>query len=574
MKLSIPKYDLILLITTTLALFASIFNSYHLFPNTVIYHNLIVAIILAIGLTICFLFNSKELRVPHSIATWVLLLVLIIIQPYINPIMHPDYLVFPIGTLVLIIVLSIAIANIDNKKSFLNMYLFLFIGFMLLSVFIQFMQLRGYELFYNNFIIFSSSSRLDANFTQPNQAAFMLALAELACIYFYYQYKNMVWLLFGALFIMGIALTSSRGGIILGLSAIILFNAFYSQAVRNKVKNIVLQLIGFSIVYSIGVFIQKSLNVLDSQVDNAIERFSEGSMLARVSLQEQSWLMFKNSPLTGYGWGNFAKGSIEYSNEISLFFFSQHSHFFITQIASELGIIGLICLLPITIFIFKKISFNMDGFNAVCFTAILIVVLYSCSEFPLWYLRFLIIFAVFITLIDTKLLSVNTKYSKILAAVTLGSSILIVLYISSYLKIYNTIRYLATNDLSDNKVEETYNQIPNIFGMSVFKENILFHYIPVNNERIDDKLSIAERSVATELTKRNLFRYARLLALDKQDEKSISIFKAACVLDWNGDCDNIINELDIVAEKEPQVYGEIKYEIDKWVIGFDPKNLK
>ena len=454
------------------------------------------------------------------------------------------------------------------------MYLFLFIGFMLLSVFIQFMQLRGYEVFYNNFIIFSSSSRFDANFTQPNQAAFMLALAELACIYFYYQYKNMVWLLFSALFIIGIALTSSRGGLILGLSAIVLFNAFYNQAVRNKIKNIVVQLIGFSIVYSIGIFIYKSFNVLDSQADNAIERFSEGSMLARVSLQEQSWLMFKNSPLTGYGWGNFAKGSIEYANEISLFFFSQHSHFFITQIASELGIIGLICLLPITIFIFKKISFKMDGFNAVCFTAILIVVLYSCSEFPLWYLRFLIIFAVFITLIDTKLLSVNTKYSKILAVVTLGSSILIVLYISSYLKIYNTIRYLATNDLSDNKVEETYNQIPNIFGMSVFKENILFHYIPINNERIDDKLSIAERSVATELTKRNLFRYARLLALDEQDEKSISIFKAACVLDWNGDCDNIVDELDIIAEKEPQVYGKIKYEIDKWVIDFDPKKLK
>lgn len=574
MKLSIQKYDLILLMTITLALLASIFNSYHLFPNTVIYHNLIVAIILAIGLTVCFLFYSKEVFVPHSIATWVLLLVLIIIQPYINPIMHPDYLVFPIGTLVLIIVLSIAIANIDNKKSFLNMYLFLFIGFMLLSVFIQFMQLRGYEVFYNNFIIFSSSSRFDANFTQPNQAAFMLALAELACIYFYYQYKNMVWLLFSALFIIGIALTSSRGGLILGLSAIVLFNAFYNQAVRNKIKNIVVQLIGFSIVYSIGIFIYKSFNVLDSQADNAIERFSEGSMLARVSLQEQSWLMFKNSPLTGYGWGNFAKGSIEYANEISLFFFSQHSHFFITQIASELGIIGLICLLPITIFIFKKISFKMDGFNAVCFTAILIVVLYSCSEFPLWYLRFLIIFAVFITLIDTKLLSVNTKYSKILAVVTLGSSILIVLYISSYLKIYNTIRYLATNDLSDNKVEETYNQIPNIFGMSVFKENILFHYIPINNERIDDKLSIAERSVATELTKRNLFRYARLLALDEQDEKSISIFKAACVLDWNGDCDNIVDELDIIAEKEPQVYGKIKYEIDKWVIDFDPKKLK
>lgn len=572
MKLSKSRYDLVVLMTITLALLATIFNSYHLSPGFDVYHNLIVALILAIGLTVGFVFYSKKVLIPYSITTWGLLLLILIIQPYINPITHPDYLIFPVGTLVLTIILSIAIANIEDKKSFLNAYLFLFIVFMLLSVLLQFMQLRGYGLFYDNFIIISpSSGRLDANFLQPNQAAFMLSLAELACIYFYYLNKNKIWLLFCALLIVGIALTSSRGGLILGLSAIVLFNIFYNESLKNKIKNIVVQLLGFFTVYSIGIFFHKNLNILNSQANSAVERFSGGSLLARSSLQEQAYLMFTNSPLTGYGWGNFAIGSIEHASELSLFFFSRHSHLFVTQIASELGLIGLLCLLPITIFIFKKINFKMDGFNAVCFTAILIIVLYACSEFPLWYLRFLIIFAIFITLIDTKFLGVNVKHSKILAVVLLVSSMLIVLYISSYLKIHSTIRYLATNDLSDDKVKETYNNIPNVFGMSVFKENILFNYIPINNEKIDDKLAMAERTVTTELTKRNLFRYARLLALDNQREESISIFKAACALDWKGDCDNVIDELDIVAEKEPQTFGEIKYEIDNWVITFDPR---
>ena len=400
MKLSLSKYDLLLLITLILALFATVFNSYHLPLGFDLYHNLIVACILSIGLTACFLLRFKEIKIPYSIITWMLLLGLIIIQPLIHNIAYSDYLIFPIGTLILIIILAIAIANIDDKKAFLNNYLMIFVGFMVLTVVIQLLQLRGYNAAYNDLVIFPAaiSSRLDANFSQPNQAAFMLVLAQLACLYFYNLNKKKLWLTFGSLFIVGLALTSSRGGLILGLASIVLFNAFYNQPLVYKVRHSVLQLFGFLTAYLIGIFFIKNFEVLDKVSNSAIERFSKGSLDARLTLQDQAWLMFQENPLTGYGWGGFAKGSIDYATELNSFIFSKHSHFFLSQIASELGIIGLLCLIPITIFIVKKMSFKMDVFNAVCFTAISIIVLYSCSEFPLWFLRFLIIFIIFITL--------------------------------------------------------------------------------------------------------------------------------------------------------------------------------
>lgn len=564
-----------ILTTLALVLFATILNVYHLSPGFDLYHNLIVAIVLSIGLTVSFLFRDKSILIPYSVTTWLLLLGLIIIQPYINDILHPDYLVFPIGTLILTVAVSIAIASLEDKKTFLNTYLMIFIGFMLLTVMIQFMQLRGYRLSYNDFVIFTNSKRFDGNIAQPNQTAFMLALAELACLYFYYQYRNKLWLICSALFILGIALTTSRGGVILGLAVIVLFNIFYNETLTNRIKNTITQLVGFTSVYFAGVFIYKNFIVLSGQVSstqNAIERFSEGSVIGRVAFQEQALLMFQNNLVTGYGWGSFAKGSIEYATELSKFVFSKHSHFFITQIASELGILGLLCLVPITVFILKKINFKMNGFQAACVTAILIIVLYSSSEFPLWYLRYLIIFSIFVSLVDTRFLIVATKYSKLLAFITLGCAILVSVYISSFLKIYNTTKYLATHELESDKILEVYSNIPDVFGMSMFKENILFFYIPIDKEQIEGKLSLAERTTATELTQRNLFRYGRLLALNNEQEKSISMFKAACALKWKGNCDNVLEELNILVEKEPHVYENVKHVIDKWVITFDPRN--
>ncbi|MGP5525474.1 O-antigen ligase family protein [Psychrobacter celer] len=569
------RYDLMVLLTLALALFATVLNSYHLSPGFDLYHNLIVALVLTLGLTAAFLLRSKALLIPYSAVTWLLLFVLILIQPYINSILHPDYLVFPLGTLTLTIAVSIAIASLEDKKAFLNKYLLVFVGVMLLTVVIQFLQLRGYKLSYYDFVIFTHSERFDGNIAQPNQTAFMLALAELACLYFYYQYKNKLWLLCSTLFIIGMALTTSRGGLILGMAVIVLFNAFYNETLRNRVTNTALQLIGFAAVYFAGIFIHKNFAVSIGQVSNtqnAVERLSEGSVIGRVAFQEQALLMFQKHPLTGYGWGSFAKGSIEYATELSKFVFSKHSHVFVTQIASELGILGLLCLVPLTLYILKKINFKMDGFQALCVTAVLIIVLYSLSEFPLWYLRYLIIFAIFVSLIETKFLTVGTKYAKLLAAMTLGCAILVSIYISSFLKIYNTIGYLATHELESDEILAVYSDIPDVFGMSLFKENILFFYIPIDKEQIEGKLSLAERATATELTQRNLFRYGRLLALNNEQEKSISMFKAACALKWRGNCDNVLTELDLLVEQNPQTYEQIKDEIEQWVVNFDPRN--
>ena len=570
MKLELPRYDLLLLVTLILALFASVFNAYHLPLGFDTYHNLIVAAIVAFGLTCAFLYRFSQIKIPTSIGTWVMLLCLIIIQPFINSIAYPDYLIFSIGALILTIVLSIALANIKNKGLFFSYYLFALVGFMLLSFGIQLMQMMGYELSYGNFVVFpSATKRFDANFTQPNQAAFMFALAELACLYLYNLNKKKIWIVCSLFLVIGIALTSSRAGLILGVAVIILFNLFYSQSLAMKVKAILSQVFGFAVSYIIGIILYKNFEVSINQSANAIQRFDNG-IESRLLFQEQAIYMFKDNFITGYGWGGFTRGAVDYSNELGTFVFSRHSHFFLTQIASELGILGLICLLPITFFIIKNIKFNLNPLKSTCLTAIGIILLYSCSEFPLWNLRFIIIFALFLTLIDDSSFLVKVAYSKILLLLSLLMSILTAFYIFSYLNIYNSINYLTKYNLEDNELVEVYSNIPNTFGMSSFKESVLFYYIPINQDALDEKLSLAERVTTNDLTKRNLFRYARLLALSNKSEESIMMFKASCALNWNGNCENVMTELNKISDAEPYYYSDINKKVKEWKDNFNP----
>ena len=69
--------------------------------------------------------------------------------------------------------------------------------------------------------------------------------------------------------------------------------------------------------------------------DNAIARFNEGSLYMRESLQHQAYLIFIEQPLTGIGWGNFVQGAINHYDQLEWFAYSEHSHFFVTQIAAS-----------------------------------------------------------------------------------------------------------------------------------------------------------------------------------------------------------------------------------------------
>lgn len=567
--------DRVFIIMIGLALLSCIINPLHLLPGFDIFHNLFIAIILSLGLSIFFL-TRPNLKLPKNTLSWVLLFILVLVQPFINNIPYMDSLLIPLGTLAISILLSIAVTGLDNKIEVIEVFLKVLIIAMLVTFLIQITQCYGIVLHIGSIAFTSiSSGRIDGNFLQPNQAAFMYALSIGALLYFYNKNSKrnlkifIIALLF--LFACGAAFTLSRAGLIMCVGAILAYAIFYKQKLKVKVQQALLFLGTFSSGYYLGVYLYKFVKIIKfSGPSSAIQRFSEDSLYTRESLQRQAWELFTNNSISGVGWGNFTSSSIDQASNLGWFAFSSHSHFFLSQIASELGILGLLTLIPIAWIILKHLRLEKSNFDTLVYLFIGIILVYACSEYPLWYLRFLFIFVIFVSLLESPAIEINQNKNKIFASISVGLFLASVFFWTQYLTVYKTFQVLGDRDLNDSDVTEIYDNFSVPFGYSNFKELLLFRFIPINATDIDNKIALGNRVFSTEISKLLLFRQGQLLAIKGSESESLSLFRASCAIDWSGDCDNVAKNLEELSIEQPSIYAKINDEFKVWVEKFDP----
>lgn len=567
--------DRVFIIMIGLALLSCIINPLHLLPGFDIFHNLFIAIILSLGLSVFFL-TKPNLKLPTNTLSWVLLFIVVLVQPFINNIPYMDSLLIPLGTLAITILLSIAVTGLDNKVAVIEAFLKVLIIAMLLTFLIQITQWYGIVLHIGSIAFTSiSTGRIDGNFLQPNQAAFMYALSIGALIYFYNNnsHRNIKVLIIALSFIFacGVAFTLSRAGLIMCMGAILAYAIFYKQELKVKVQQALLFLGTFFSGYYLGVYLYKFVKTIKFDgSSSAVQRFSEGSLYMRESLQRQAWDLFTNNPISGVGWGNFTSSSIDQASNLGWFAFSSHSHFFLSQIASELGILGLLTLIPIAWIILKHLRLEKSNFDTLVYLFIGIILVYACSEFPFWYLRFLFIFVIFVSLLESPVIEINQNKNKIFASISIGLFLASVFFWTQYLTVYKTFQMLGNRDLNDSDVTEIYDNFSVPFGYSNFKELLLFRFIPINATDIDSKIALGNRVFSTEISKLLLFRQGQLLAIKGSESESLSLFKASCAIDWSGNCDNVAENLEELSIEQPSIYTKINDEFEVWVEEFDP----
>lgn len=564
MKVACLSFDKVIGITCLLLIVLAILNPYHLYPGFDLFPNLIICVVLAFGLSIAFLLSKEELKLNKGAVTWLVLIVLLGIQPLINIIDYPDSLINPVASLILVLLLSISIMTVKDKNYLLKIVEISLISCMSISLGMQVLQLFGYSWSSNNIIfLLERNRRFDANFSQPNQAAFMFCLAQIGCLYLYELKNKKVWVVIAAFFALGIALTSSRAGFIISSLVVFLFYTFKYMDLKKKLLSILRFFSLNTMFYILGIFVYKEIKS-DIDTSNAVARFTNGSLYARESLQHQAYLIFTNNSLNGIGWGNFAKGGIKYHTELTWFAFSEHSHFFLTQVASELGLLGIITLIPLAYVLIRKFSFQMNLFEATCYTSIIAFILYSCSEFPLWYLKYLLIFALFFALIEDDFWSISHKLNKYLFLFSLSFFIAAIFYTNSFLSISKGFYAIKNKDISSKEIKVIYKNMPSTFGFLKFKEQFLFYNLPVNYDDLDKKLQIAERVVPSDLNRSSMFKYGQLLALNGQSDLAITAFTSSCMLEFNNDCRDIVNQLQVLSEQYPSVYSKYYTIVSEW----------
>lgn len=536
----------------------------HYLPNANIYLSTIVSLIVAVAVVIyCYKSRFGSILSFGSLL-WIVFFCLILVQPLFNSIVYLDSLVFPIGGMLIAVLLSLLIAQltIDNKKLLVNFMAIAILGAGAFTVFTQFAQLMQWDFLVGKILFRTGGGRLIGNIAQVNQAVFVSSLAIASVFYFIYQpvlaIKKQVYFI-AAFFIlfwlgMGVGFSASRGGMLLAIGAMITPALFYKASLKQRILYPILLSPAIVFGYLFGTQLMNRL--LQSDMSAVGRMVGENTLYLRKNLLEQAWLAFVDSPLTGQGWGNLQKFGLDHANELAWFTTANHSHNFIAQIASELGILGLLILVGFAYLLIKNLRFNHENYLAFSYSVLMLVGMYSLSEYPLWYMRFFVLTVFFIAIIDSSKLSLLVKRKIELRPIVGIFAVLLVLGSSYYIVQYQ--QYVKTSYIvySDKPYEEkiqSYNELPNVFGYSRFKDLMLYSILPIEEDNVYQQIELAERVSSKYLVGGLLLKQANLYAIVDRQEDADQMYINACRLGYIKDfvedgCNQVIVGLQANAE--------------------------
>lgn len=549
-----------------LAYLVGLLSYYHFIPAVFdLLIGLQMVTVVTLGLLVAFLAN-RERCIVFSLSSllWLLLVVLIFIQPLINTIDYPDSLIFSISACFLLMLVSLAVkqmvmSEVNGQQRLSHILaIFLLLGGLLTEITLW---LQLYAVNSKYLVGILDGTRPVSNIGQPNQAAFVLCLAIVAVLYLYnlyhkFKYRGVILAVIFLFLAAGIALTASRGGLMMMFGIPVL----YALIAEHSIKKRIFFWASFSLIlligYTVGLFIFEQ-NITTS---NAVSRISNESDTNRIQLQQLAISLFSEHPLTGFGWGNFAKGAFEKASESEWLILSHHSHVLITHIAAELGVLGILLFIPFLWIMYKNFNFHMSPTHAFVVMIVVLMVIYSMSEFPLWYLRFSLIFAVCIALIDQSAFKIKPVYNLVLIAMSIFLCIASIYYQKQYLKFFKYATAVYAQKLNTQQI----GQIENVFGFTNYKDQFIYYSLPLDDLNLDQKIALGERVLANNPTSIFIEKQGIFEALNLNSIKALQLFKVRCVFKYRVDCDEMEQRLKYFAETYPPFFEPIYPEFIKW----------
>lgn len=536
--------------------------------------------VLCLGIA-SFFYQNKIQKFSISILTWFALIVFLMIQPIFVEIAFVDALIFPIFCLLVVGLVATVASNIQSKQQFLYR-LFIFVYLMAICTFIiQIMQINDKQIFLKGWIFIRDNAianRFDGNFGQANHAGYAFVLALCGVIYQLHQsftaklspkvwqyrqfYRFMLMIMF-ALFTVGLALTQSRAGLMMMIAVILVYFISQPLAWGKKLSLSAFGLVAFLVYYLTTSFISSMGNANEL---GAVSRMAGGGG-NRTALSERAMMMFGDNPAWGVGWNNYMGASVEYAQHFKWPEIADHSHNFITMILAEMGIIGALCFLPIVWVLLRAVHFRHSPESAIALAFVVASLLYASVEYPLWYFRYLAIFALFLALIEQRYLIVKlpkfVNYSVFVVMASLvGASIF---YTQTYLQLnyldYNKFVTHKNHEFSDKDI--TYDGVA--YGFSPYQWRLLAMKVPVNGNHLSIKEPLFKKAMGLESSQFNILAYAQILAYKGDVNQAFQLIQASCLMVNKIEfCDNVDIDLGNLAKHNPAVFADLYQQFVAW----------
>lgn len=500
-----------------------------------------ITVMLTLG---CFIWyvNNRVVKIGYSTITWLSLLVLMVIQPLMHHITYVDELIFPIGALLVSMIVSITGVNIPQSKylSVIKSTAWILLSAGIFTLIIQLIQL----FFPNNTLdfIFTPKDRLYGNVAQPNQAGFIHVLSITSAIYlFYLHHKNKILAFFLPLLILllsiGVSFSISRTALI--LLAFTMIGVFFYRWQSHKLR--VGFTVGLVIVSAIGYQLGNLLMKLffaGFKGQDGVSRLVQESVGLRPALYDRAFSAIKEEPITGIGYGNYLNYGLERIEQWFWFEHAQHSHNIITQIWSELGLLGMAAIMGVVFVLLKQLylfaTFKLTQEKYFVCLLLSVFVLYSLSEFPLWYAKYLYMFAFLVALLENGWEFKNLALSKTLAVVSAIIAVISFGYATVYDRHLEKYEIVMVAQVNNQQKIDAYQAFPNIFGFTRVKEEMLNMVADEDTNDPERLLAIGDRLMRTRGNLDVMRVQARLLMKTGRVDEVYKLHRKMCIIEHQG----------------------------------------
>ena len=529
---------------------------YHPLPLPAFYSEWLVFVL---GLTACFPFLSRSFwlhfKIPPS-AIWLLaVIVLIALQTlfvdhdYVTQSLLPGIYISWAAVLIILCAWIREQLGLDRAVTVLAWMILIGGTLQALTGLVQYLNISG-EL--ASMVEMKQGISIHGNINQRNHFATQITLASFALIYLHATDRTNRTLTTALLILFAFVLTvsSSRAAAVYIVAGFLLSLLSY-RAARTPVYYRLLQgtglfLVSFLLIQFFLPFLNDSLKQLLSAMGfdvsgfealTALQRGAAKGIDVRTSEWHKAWLMFMEAPFWGigighYGWYSFNYQALPEFSTISKTAPFQHSHNLIMQVLAELGVAGFLLLLFMAFaWIRQMLPHWKDTSYWLILTLIIVLLLHSNVEYPLWYSFFLGLAAVLLGLGSEE--APKFRFTPKLGQFTAGATLLLSGAILA-------ITFLGFQDISQvnrlvftttpQQASVTLHAISKNPLLTPWAEAAIAQHGALDRSTLDQQLSMTTRVVQYRPSPINVNRQIIYLALaGKSMEASILLKKAFTV---------------------------------------------
>ncbi|MEW6560274.1 MAG: Wzy polymerase domain-containing protein [Pseudomonadota bacterium] len=411
------------------------------------------------------------------------------------------------------------------------------------------------------------------NIAQRNQAALFLGFGLLALAYGLRAEKRrrsaiMVSIPLAVLLISGIVLSQSRIGMAF-LAVAGLLGGMMIGMPPKRLSSALVGLIAAGALYGVLQWVIYTGFGLGQLFPPGLQRLADRGLGQRLGLWQIAWEAFKSHPLFGVGLGNYVQWDYRLALSQSQPLFANNAHNLFAQLAAETGLVGLlVVIVPAVMSVVRAWSawanrglHTWESWRLLALGVCLMVLGYSLTEYPLWYVFFAVPFAMCWAALDTPALNLrpNSQWRWPLGPVLLAA----LGFCAWSAQAYATIAKVSAEVfLSDAKtansaaVRDGVQKTLRLPGFSAYADALVFAQMGADDFMLPDKIALGERVVTTYSSPQLIAKLATLYGMAHDQTKAANSFARLCAY-FPDDCGHARENVRALQKQNPQDFDPV-----------------